>query len=287
VPSLEEQTAITEFLDERTAQLDNLIAKKQRLTELLNEKRAALISRAVTRGLDPNVPMKDSGVEWLGRVPDHWHITRLKFAMATIEQGWSPQCDSRCAEPDEWGVLKVGCVNGGKFDQSENKALPPELEPDTQLEIKPGDILISRANTRELVGSTALVESVRPGLLLCDKLYRAKVAKPLAPEFAALLLRSGHVRYQIERETNGTSGSMQNIGQDTIRNLRVAFPETPEQLAIIKWAKRQSDVFSNAALTLEKTIALLCEYRSALITAAVTGQLDVRKHEEKMEALAS
>jgi len=273
IPPPEEQERIVKTIIARTRAIDDLITRKQRLIELLDEKHAALISRAVTQGLDPSVPMKDSGVRWLGPVPARWRVTRLKFTLANIEQGWSPQCDSRPAELEEWGVLKVGCVNGGTFEQSENKSLPPDLEADDRLEIRPGDVLISRANTRELVGSAALVVSVRPKLLLCDKLYRARAGKAIAPQFVALLLQCGHVRYQIEREATGASGSMQNVGQDTIRNIRCAIPEVQEQLEIARWASQQSDTFKRATSELQESIGLLREYRSALINAAVTGQL--------------
>src|SRR5207302_10121031 len=83
---------------------------------------------------------KDSGVEWLGEIPEHWEVRRLKFCLRSIEQGWSPTCENRPAEQDEWGVLKVGCVNGIKFNPNENKALPSETEPIPELEIKPGDV---------------------------------------------------------------------------------------------------------------------------------------------------
>ena len=126
---------------------------------------------------------------------------------------------------------------------------------------------------------------MRPKLLLCDKLYRARAGKAIAPQFVALLLQCGHVRYQIEREATGASGSMQNVGQDTIRNIRCAIPEVQEQLEIARWASQQSDTFKRATSELQESIGLLREYRSTLITAAVTGQLDIRKHEKKMEAL--
>src|SRR5262249_34466462 len=91
---------------------------------------------------------KDSGPPWFGEMPSQWEATRLKFWLRGIEQGWSPSCENRPAELHEWGVLKVGCVNGTQFDPDEQKALPPELEPIPALEIKEGDVLMSRANTR-------------------------------------------------------------------------------------------------------------------------------------------
>jgi len=153
LPSLSEQSAIAAFLDRETAKIDALIAEQEKLIALLAEKRQATISRAVTRGLNPNAPMTDSGVPWLGEMPAHWECVRVKHVIRGIEQGWSPQCENFPADDHEWGVLKVGCVNGGVFDSSENKKLPSDLEPIPQYALRCGDVLVSRANTRELVGS--------------------------------------------------------------------------------------------------------------------------------------
>ena len=158
VPSTSEQERIADFLDQKTTQIDSLIEKKQALIEKLSEKRTAMITRAVTKGLDESVPMKDSGVDWLGAVPKHWEILRLRFVIKSIEQGWSPQCYNYPADDEQWGVMKVGCVNGNRFDASDNKALPEDMEPKTEYELRPGDILISRANTKDLLGSAALIE---------------------------------------------------------------------------------------------------------------------------------
>ncbi len=175
-PPLPEQQAIAAFLDRETARIDALVAEQERLIELLREKRQAVISHAVTKGLDPSVPMKDSGVEWLGAVPGHWNVLALKRVSVGIEQGWSPQCDGNAVEGDrDWGVLKVGCVNYGRFNPAENKALPPDLAPMPELGIRHGDLIISRANTRELVGSAAVASQDFPNLMLCDKLYRLRL----------------------------------------------------------------------------------------------------------------
>src|SRR5690606_31869173 len=126
---------------------------------------------------------------------------------------WSPQCESRIAEAGEWGVLKVGCVNGEVYDESENKALPSDLDPVTRYEVRVGDLLVSRANTRELLGSAAIVEETQGRILFCDKLYRLEVGDDLDRRFLTAFLRSPSARFQYEREATGTSGSMQNIGQ--------------------------------------------------------------------------
>ncbi len=287
VMALEEQRAIASLLKREMDRIDQLVAQKQRLIKVLEEKRAALISRAVTEGINPAAALRDSGVGCLGHVPAHWAVKRLKYAISSITQGWSPQCHTREAEPDEWGILKVGCVNGWNFDETENKALPAELEPDTALEVKPGDVLISRANTRELLGSAVIVPlDVRNRLLLCDKLYRIRTAPVLDPSLLALMLRVPSARAQIEPEATGTSRSMQNIGQDTIKNLFIAIPPIEEQHLLLHWITVHTGSIDAMLRPLTETITRLREYRSALITGAVTGQLDIRKHEKVMEALA-
>jgi type I restriction enzyme, S subunit len=276
VPPLDEQHAIAAFLDRRTAQIDGVIAKKRRMIDLLHEKRQALISEAVTKGLDPDVPTKDSGIEWLCRVPKHWSVERLKYTISKIEQGWSPQCDNRPADDDEWGVLKVGCGNGYEFDPTEQKALPLDVPPMPEYEIKPGDILMSRGNTRELVGSASLVRRVRHRLMLCDLLYRFHALPRRAEaEFLVFSLRSPHLRFQIEREASGTSASMKKVGQETIRELVLCLPPVDEQKAIITHLRLLLDRLDEIVHRIESQIAKLREYRQTLISAAVTGQIDV------------
>lgn len=276
-PPLAEQRVIASFLDRETVKIDVLVEKKRRLIDLLKEKRIALISHAITKGLDPNVPMKESGVELLGKVPEHWTINRLRFVMRSIEQGWSPQCESRQAEADEWGVLKVGCVNGPNFDQAEQKAVPRDIAPVTRYEIRRGDVLMSRANTRELLGSAAFVEDVRPRLLLCDKLYRIRFDQHgLDSRFAVLAMRSASARFQFERECDGASGSMKNIGQDTIKNLWLPLPPLREQHQILERLAMESAKLDTLVGRIGEAIDRLLEYRTALISAAVTGKIDVR-----------
>jgi len=282
LPPLDEQRTIAAFLDRETARIDELIAKKQRLIELLKEKRQAIISRAVTKGLDPNAPMKPSGIDWLGEIPAHWQAKRLRYSMRSVEQGWSPQCENRQADDDEWGVLKVGCVNGEQFDPSENKALPPELKPLPEYEIKEGDLLMSRANTRELLGSATVVGEIRPKLLLCDKLYRIRVQEvDVLPSFLLLFFESSAGRFQFERDADGTSGSMKNIGQDTIKNTVVPLPPLSEQQRIVDAITKQQNQVSDLRDAIEAAIKKLREHRKSLIAAAVTGQIDVRNYQKE------
>ncbi|HVT59940.1 MAG TPA: restriction endonuclease subunit S [Thermoanaerobaculia bacterium] len=277
VPSEAEQRAIAAFLDRETAGIDALVAKKERLIELLQEQRTALITRAVTKGLDPKVPMKDSGVECLGEIPAHWDLSRLKEMMKGIEQGWSPLCENRQADEGEWAVLKAGCVNGEEFDEAEHKALPAELEPVADYEVRSGDILMSRANTRELLGSAVLVRAVRTRLLLCDKLYRIRVMQGrVLPEFVVRAVGSRVARFQLEREATGASGSMQNISQETISNLLVSVPSMIEQRSIADFLDCETARIDALVAKVRSAIDRLKELRTTLISAAVTGKIDVR-----------
>lgn len=278
VPPESERERIATFLDRETAKIDALIAEQEKLLALLAEKRQATISHTVTRGLNPNAPMKDSGIPWLGEVPAHWDVRRLKRLTISIEQGWSPQCESYPAEGvDEWGVLKVGCVNGGVFTPIENKRLPDELEPIRAYALKRNDLLISRANTRDLVGSAAVVPEDQPNLLLCDKLYRLRTnAGTCSPWFLAAFLGTPLVHLQIEIEATGASSSMLNIGQSTILELDAPLPPLEEQLVIVRFVADELGRADQLVTEAKKAISLLAERRGALISAAVTGKIDVR-----------
>ena len=276
-PPPDEQAAIVRFLDHADRRIRRYIRAKQKLITLLEEQKQVIIHRAVTRGVDSNVRLKASGVEWLGDVPVHWEVVRLKEVTTPIEQGWSPQCDAQRASGSEWGVLKVGCVNRDAFDELQNKKLPAVLSPIAALEIRDGDILVSRANTRELLGLAALAVTPRQRLLLCDKLFRFR-ARPerVDPHFLVYAIRQRTSRAQIESNTNGASDSMQNIGQSVVRNLLLAIPPVDEQ-------RRVAAVVIDKAASIEVTISstrreisLLREYRTRLIADVVTGKLDVR-----------
>jgi len=278
IPSTIEQRLITAFLDTETAQIDTLIAKQERLIALLQEKRQALISHAVTKGLNPDTPMKDSGVEWLGEVPAHWKIIPFGYLLDRIETGWTPNSEQRLADDDEWAVLKVGCIREGNFYQDEHKALAPSVEPDPTLEVHPGDLLMSRANTLELAGSVGLIETTRPYLTLSDKTFRLILKTDLLPSFANNLLQSRVARNQIELAATGASQSMKNISQSSVRALRLPIPPSSEQFLIVNHLNQEKAKIDVLLGKANRAIGLLQERRSALISAAVTGKIDVRAY---------
>ncbi|MBN9092535.1 restriction endonuclease subunit S [Pandoraea pnomenusa] len=277
IPTTNEQAAIVAHLDSETARIDALVEKKSRFIELLREKRQALITHAVTKGLDSSVPMKDSGGEWLGQVPEHWKVMPLQYVIADIEQGWSPECLATPAEPDEWGVVKSGCINGGIFAPDENKKLPPNFEPRPEIAIKSGDILMSRASgSSELIGSVGLVGEFRGNLMLSDKIFRIKLNNNIADRYFVLVMGSRVVRTQINNAISGAEGLANNLPQARIKKFWIALPDIEEQKKIVEFVGNSTSRLDGLIEKTKRSIKLLKEHRSALITAAVTGQIDLR-----------
>lgn len=278
LPPLSEQAAIVRFLAYYGRKIRRYIRAKQKLIKLLEEQKQAIIHQAVTRGLDPGVRLKPSGVEWLGDVPEHWEVVRLKEITTRVEQGWSPQCDAQPVTGDEWGVLKVGCVNRDTFDESQNKKLPLTLTPVPELQIRDGDILVSRANTRELLGLASLAVNPREKLILCDKLFRFRAIEERAdPRFLVHSIRQRTSRAQIESKTNGASDSMQNIGQNVVRNLWLALPPLDEQRKLVMELKEEISMLMIGIDHARRQISFLQEYHTRLISDVVTGKFDVRE----------
>jgi type I restriction enzyme, S subunit len=276
VPSLDEQAAIATFLDRETAKIDTLIAEQEKLIALLAEKRQATVSHAVTRGLKPDAPMKDSGVAWLGKVPAHWTVCAVRRVLISIEQGWSPECVNRPAEGREWGVLKAGCVNGGTFSPNENKALPEALTPNQDIEVRNGDLLMSRASgSPALVGSIAYVSEPPPRLMLSDKIFRIHLQPVVSPRFFAAAFASRYLRHQIEQAISGAEGLANNLPQSSLKSFTIAVPPADEQTNIVAFVEAEIARLGALTAEAERVIALLKERRNALISVTVTGQINV------------
>lgn len=280
VPPLSEQRAIAAFLDRKTGEIDALIAKKRELIARLQEQRSAIISHAVTRGLNPDAPMKDSGIEWLGEIPAHWEVVRVKSLVARIESGYSPDCIDSPAGESEWGVLKAGCVNGGVFNPSENKTLPVEITPRYELEVGVGDVLMSRASgSSDLVGSVGIVRELpKARLLLSDKIFRFKFYQPEdCSEYFVRVMESSIGREQVKLAISGAGGLANNVAKSSVLSMSVTLPPTQEQQAIVELLDSATAGSDALIAKAEETISRLQEYRAALISAAVTGRIDVRE----------
>ncbi|WPA91160.1 restriction endonuclease subunit S [Providencia zhijiangensis] len=282
-PSMEEQKKIANFLDRETAKVDTLITKQEKLVELLKEKRQAVISHAVTKGLNPDVPMKDSGVEWLGEVPEHWVVLKLKHLIQSLESGCSVNAADTPAKTGEIGVLKTSCVYTRRFRVEENKTVLQEDLPRVKCPIRKGAIIISRMNTPELVGASALVNVDIDNIYLPDRLWQTNFNKSfdIEAEFLAYFMTVEGFRNQISLSAEGASSSMQNIAKEDYLAINAILPQLKEQIEIVNYIKKNEAKFLRLEAQVMNTIELLKERKTALISAAVTGKIDVRDWQPK------
>lgn len=277
-PPLLYQQEIANYLDRETARIDALIAAKQRLLELLAEKRRSLIACYITKGVIDSISLKDSGINWFEEIPKNWTIKRVKFLVSEIEGGFSPQCYNVPPTKGEWGVLKSGCVNKGVFDPQESKTLPSEIEPLLELEIRKGDVLMSRASgSLDLIGSVALVEEEPEArLLLSDKTFRLMIdSNTCDVKFFVVTMGSPIVRQQIRQMISGAEGLANNIAQSDIRELMLPVPPLQEQQQIMEILSQKAWGIDRLIKESVRAITLLQERRTSLISHTITGQLHV------------
>ncbi len=278
IPPLHEQEQIVAYLDEKTTLIDDLIAKTERKIALLKEKRTALINQAVTKGLDPNVEMKDSGIEWIGEIPRHWVMKQLKHIIKNLDSGTSVNSeDIPVNEPHELGVLKTSCVLGDLFRPELNKRILPNEYNRVKCPVVGNAIIFSRMNTHELVGSNGFVEEDLDNLYLPDRLWITQFFEniDLCVKWLSYVTISRRFRSELSSRSTGTSPSMKNISKDDLLTMIVAFPECAEQEQIVEYLDEQTSIIDTTIATEEKRIELLKEYRQALISEVVTGKVKV------------
>ena len=275
LPGLCEQTAIAAFLDRETAKIDVLIAEQERLIELLKEKRQAVISHAVTKGLNPNAPMKDSGIEWLGQVPEHWIVSKMKW-VAKMESGHTP--DKKVPEYWEGGNIPWVSLNDTGYLKSNDyisetayQVTEAGIENSSAHLLPPRAVVFSRDAT---IGRCAI--TTRP--MAVSQHYIAWICgNKIIPEYLLMRLRS--MEPELERLTTGAT--LKTIGMPEVRTLITPVPPWDEQEQIIDWIETQTAKLDLLTAEAQKAIRLLQERRSALISAAVTGQIDVRKFQHQ------
>lgn len=278
VPPIHKQNQIANLLGQITVPINSLVEEKQRLLNLLAEKRRAVIADCLTQGLNKDAPRRDSGIPWIRVIPAHWQTLAIRRMITSLEQGWSPVASNLPADADETGVLKLSAIKSGRFIPEENKALDQDAEIPSGISICKGDVFITRANTPKLVGDVALAESDYPNLIFSDLIYRLKVDIGKAfPAWLVLALLSDVGRSQIESEAKGSSASMVKLAQDQVLGIVLSVPPLDEQREIVKHVQIETQKLDALASATERTITLLQERRSALISAAVTGQLKVEE----------
>lgn len=261
VPPVDEQQAIADFLDRETGRLDSLVASKERLIELLAEKRKAIIATAVTRGLDPKVKLRDSGVPWLGEIPAHWEIERARWLFRERDERGEPQLP----------LMEVSIANGVSVREfSDERIETTAADFGTYKVARRSDIAFNKMR----MWQGAVGVSPTDGLVSPDYVVAEPSGSMLA-DYAGLLFRTDAFSAECGRRSHGLTWDRLRIYWEEFREIQLPLPPAAEQTAIVDHVDNETAKLDAVRAATERTIALLKERRTALIAAAVTGQLDV------------
>lgn len=269
LPPLTTQNKIANFLDKETDRIDTLINKKQKQIELLNEKRQAIITQAVTKGLNEDVKMKESGVEWIGQIPEHWEVLQCKYGF-DIKLGKMIQNEPQSDIDEFVPYLKAINVNWLKVDtETENKmwATPKQIK---NYNVIVGDLLVCEGGE---VGRSCIVEEIPENCIIQNALHRVRSTHKANNKFLYYFLIHASTANWLNIICN--KATISHFTYEKFGRMEIALPPKEEQLIILN--KLDSEMFQIQDLTkkIEKSINLLKEYRSSLITHAVSGQIDI------------
>jgi len=267
LPPLPEQAAIVRFIDYVDRRIRRYIRAKQRLIGLLKEQKQAIIHRAVTCGLDPDAPLKDSGAEWLGEVPDHWEVIPLKRVFVSMDYGISDSGTEDGTIP----VLTMGNIQQGTVTVPESGGVT-SVGPELLLRDK--DLLFNRTNSAELVAKVGLFRSTDRPVTFASYLVRMRSRQENYPEFLNLLLNDTGFLASARREAI-PSLHQSNLNPTRYGRLRIPLPPSREQIAIVDYVLEHTSDLDTAIDKANCEIKLLNEYRTRLIADVVTGKLDV------------
>lgn len=266
-PAAPERCSIAAFLDRETAKIDALVAEQQRLIDLLKEKRQAVISHAVTKGLNPDAPMEASGVEWLGDVPAHWEVTRIaNLFHEVVEPG-----------ADDLPILSVSIHHGVSDQEMDEEQMERKVtrseDRSKYKRVAPGDLVYNMMRAWQgAFGTVAVVGMVSPAYVVA----RPREILAFETVFLEHLLRTPQAVEEMRRHSRGVTDFRLRLYWEEFKDLRVPVPPGPEGSAISARIAQMDSEFGTLAAEAERAIALLQERRTALISAAVTGQIDVR-----------
>jgi type I restriction enzyme S subunit len=273
LPQIEEQAQIVRFLDWKTAQINKFIRNKRRLIELLKEQKQNIINKAVTRGLDPKVKLKPSGVEWIGDIPEHWEATKLKRVVS-----FNPSKSETRANPtDEKKVVFLPMENisvNGDIDCSEKRTLSEVWNGFTYF--RRGDVVVAKITPCFENGKGAYLDRLESEFGFgTTELIVLRPSKAIDGAFLRLLTSSKQFLLLGEQYMTGAAGQ-QRIPSDFLKNYPIGLPPIDEQLEVLEYIQEESAKIDRAITRAEHEIELIREYRSRLISDVVTGQIDVR-----------
>jgi len=275
-PPAQEQRAIAAFLDRETERIDALVAKKERLIELLQEKRTALITRAVTKGLDPNVPMKDSGVEWLGEIPAHWEVKPLK-AVSGLQTGMTLGKKFEGQTLVTRPYLRVANVQDGYFTLDDIAEAEVPRQDAARYELRKGDVLMTEGGDFDKLGRGHVWEAQVAGCLHQNHIFAVRPRRDmLRSYFLAHAMSSGYGRAYFTA-TSKQSTNLASTNSTKLRNLPLPLPGLAEQDNIVSSIDRDTARVGSLIAKVRQAIDSLKELRTALISAAVTGKIDLRE----------
>lgn len=238
IADFDTQHRIADYLDDKCGKIDRYIETQRAIIEKLKAYKQAVITEAVTKGLDPTASRKDSGVEWIGEIPQGWNITTLKYLISFIESGVSVNAGQEEAKEGEFGVLKTSCVSKYVFDIHENKSVNFDEMNRVKCPVRKNTIIVSRMNTPELVGACAYVEQSNDTVFLPDRLWQVHFSSNVNVKYVWYFLRSEVIRAYYASLSTGTSSSMQNISQSQFNHVFVVLPEMNTQKEIIHYLDR-------------------------------------------------
>jgi len=272
-PSIQEQQKIANFLDHETAKIDTLIAKQHELIKLLKEKRQAVISHAVTKGLNPNAPLRESGVELLGKVPEHWVVTRAKFLFDFVTSGSRGWADHYSDEGELF--FRITNLTRDTIDpklESIQNVSPPKGSEGERSRIRLNDLLISI--TADLGSICVANDEVANGYVSQHVALCRPNREVASSRWLGFFILSDMAKEQFMG--SGYGGTKVQLSLEDIRELWIVLPTSEEQLDIALYIERKMMQFGKLMSSADEQIKLLQERRTALISAAVTGKIDVR-----------
>ena len=281
LPPCEEQDAIVRFLDHADWRIRRYILAKQKLIKLLEEQKQAIIHRAVTRSLDPNVRLKPSDVEWLGDMPEHWEVARLKD-VADVQTGLTLGKNYKSVVTESHPYLRVANVQVGRVDLRHVKRIDVPPQEASGATLRDGDVLMTEGGDIDKLGRGCVWHDEIPGCLHQNHIFAVRCRQHLlVPEFLAGLMASQHGRDYFQLTAKRTT-NLASTNSTTLRAFPIVLPPNVEQRAILDDISRQSIGLDTAIDRTQREISLLREYRTRLIADVVTGKLDVRAAAAKL-----
>ena len=270
LPTEIEQAQIANYLDKKTTQIDELIAKKEQLIQLLEEERKAIINRAITKGLNPDVAMKDSGIDWLGEIPEHWELWKISHAFQNIGSGTTPESGNPIYHDNgtiSW--LNTGDLNDGVLNSCSKKITEKAIEDYSSLKTHPkGSLVIAMYGAT--IGKTALINFETTTNQACCVFGESEIISVRFLQYWFKAKKEHIINLSI-------GGGQPNISQQILKDIRLGCPNLEEQIEIVEYLDLKNNEIDTLIEKIGKEVHLLKEYKTTLISEVVTGKIDVRE----------